>query len=123
MTVTNWLLVLGAVLLGTLAQLLLKAGTTAVGPFAFSSANLLPVGWQLATQPLIMGGILAYGFSLIVWIMALSRVEVSIAYPMVSIGYVLTAILAWQFLGESLSTMRVAGISVIMAGVLIVARS
>ena len=123
MTVTNWLLVLGAVLLGTLAQLLLKAGTTAVGPFAFSSANLLPVGWQLATQPLIMGGILAYGFSLIVWIMALSRVEVSIAYPMVSIGYVLTAIAAWQFLGESLSTMRVAGISVIMAGVLIVARS
>ena len=123
MTVTNWLLVLGAVLLGTLAQLLLKAGTTAVGPFAFSSANLLPVGWQLVTQPLIMGGILAYGFSLIVWIMALSRVEVSIAYPMVSIGYVLTAIAAWQFLGESLSTMRIAGISVIMAGVLIVARS
>ena len=123
MTVTNWLLVLGAVLLGTLAQLLLKAGTTAVGPFAFSSANLLPVGWQLATQPLIMGGILAYGFSLIVWIMALSRVEVSIAYPMVSIGYELTAIAAWQFLGESLSAMRIAGISVIMAGVLIVARS
>ena len=123
MTVTNWLLVLGAVLLGTLAQLLLKAGTTAVGPFAFSSANLLPVGWQLATQPLIMGGILAYGLSLIIWIMALSRVEVSIAYPMVSIGYVLTAIAAWQFLGESLSAMRIAGISVIMVGVFIVARS
>lgn len=123
MTLTNWLLVLGAVLLGTLAQLLLKAGTTAVGPFAFSSANLLPVGWQLATQPLIMGGILAYGLSLIIWIMALSRVEVSIAYPMVSIGYVLTAIAAWQFLGESLSAMRIAGISVIMVGVFIVARS
>lgn len=123
MTVTNWLLVLAAVLLGSLAQLLLKAGTTAVGPFAFSSANLLPVGWQLATQPLIMGGILAYGLSLIIWIMALSRVEVSIAYPMVSIGYVLTAIAAWQFLGESLSAMRVAGISVIMVGVFIVARS
>lgn len=123
MAVTNWLLILGAVLLGTLAQLLLKAGTTAVGTFAFTSANLFPVGWQLATQPLILGGIAAYGLSLIVWIMALSRVDVSIAYPMVSIGYVLTAIAAWQLLGESISTMKIAGIGVIILGVIIVARS
>lgn len=123
MAVTNWLLILGAVLLGTLAQLLLKAGTNAVGLFAFSSANLLPVGWQLISQPLILGGILAYGLSLIVWILALSRIEVSIAYPMVSIGYALTAIAAWQLLGESLSAMRIAGIGVILVGVWIVARS
>ena len=123
MPIINWLLILSAVLLGSLAQLLLKAGTTAVGPFAFSGANLLPVGWQLATQPFILGGILSYALSLIVWIMALSRVEVSIAYPMVSIGYVLTAIAAWQFLGESVSTMRFAGIGVIILGVVIVARS
>ena len=123
MPITNWFLILSAVLLGSLAQLLLKAGTTAVGPFAFSGANLLPVGWQLATQPFILGGILSYALSLIVWIMALSRVEVSIAYPMVSIGYVLTAIAAWQFLGESVSTMRFAGIGVIILGVVIVARS
>ena len=123
MALSNWLLILGAVLLGTLAQLLLKAGTTAVGSFAFSSANLFPVGWQLATQPLILGGIFAYGLSLIVWIMALSRVEVSVAYPMVSIGYVLTALAAWHFLGESVSAMRIAGIGVIILGVVIVARS
>ncbi len=123
MAVTNWLLILGAVLLGTLAQLLLKAGTSAVGTFAFTSANVFPVGWQLATQPFILGGITAYGLSLIVWIMALSRVDVSIAYPMVSIGYVLTAIAAWQFLGESISTMKIAGIGVIILGVVIVARS
>jgi multidrug transporter EmrE-like cation transporter len=123
MAFTSWALILGAVLLGTMAQLLLKAGTTAVGSFAFSGANLIPVGWQLATQPLILGGIFAYGLSLIVWIMALSRVEVSIAYPMVSIGYVLTAIAAWHFLGESVSAMRIAGIGVIILGVVIVARS
>ena len=123
MPLTNWLLILGAVLLGTLAQLLLKAGTNAVGSFAFSGANLWPVGWQLATQPLILGGILSYGLSLIVWIMALSRVEVSMAYPMVSIGYVLTAIAAWQLLGESLSATRITGIGIIILGVLLVARS
>ena len=123
MATTNWLLILGAVLLGTLAQLLLKAGTNVVGSFAFSGANLIPVGWQLATQPLILAGILSYGLSLIVWIMALSRVEVSLAYPMVSIGYVLTALAAWQLLGESLSVMRIAGIGVIIVGVVLVARS
>ncbi len=123
MAFTSWALILGAVLLGTMAQLLLKAGTTAVGSFAFTGANLIPVGWQLATQPLILGGIFAYGLSLIVWIMALSRVPVSVAYPMVSIGYVLTAIAAWHFLGESVSVMRIAGIGVIILGVVIVARS
>lgn len=123
MALSNWSLILSAVLLGTLAQLLLKAGTTAVGTFAFSSENLFPVGWQLATQPLILGGILSYGLSLIVWIMALSRVEVSVAYPMVSIGYVLTALAAWHFLGESVSAMRIVGIGVIILGVVIVARS
>lgn len=123
MATTNWLLILGAVLLGTMAQLLLKAGTNAVGTFAFSSANLFPVGWQLATQPLILAGILSYGLSLIVWIMALSRTDVSIAYPMVSIGYVLTVIAAWQLLGESLSALRIAGIGVIILGVVMVARS
>lgn len=123
MAFTSWALILGAVLLGTMAQLLLKAGTTAVGSFAFTGANLIPVGWQLATQPLILGGIFAYGLSLIVWIMALSRVPVSVAYPLVSIGYVLTAIAAWHFLGESVSVMRIAGIGVIILGVVIVARS
>ena len=123
MPITNWLLILSAVLLGTLAQLLLKAGTNAVGPFAFSGENVWPIGWQLATQPLILGGILSYALSLIVWILALSRVEVSVAYPMVSIGYVLTAIVAWQLLGESVSTMRFAGIGVIVVGVVMVARS
>ena len=123
MPITNWLLILSAVILGTLAQLLLKAGTNAVGPFAFSGENVWPIGWQLATQPLILGGILSYALSLIVWILALSRVEVSVAYPMVSIGYILTALAAWQLLGESVSAMRFAGIGVIVIGVVMVVRS
>ena len=123
MPITNWLLILSAVLLGTLAQLLLKAGTNAVGPFAFSGENVWPIGYQLAMQPLILGGILSYALSLIVWILALSRVEVSVAYPMVSIGYILTALAAWQLLGESVSAMRFAGIGVIVIGVVMVVRS
>jgi multidrug transporter EmrE-like cation transporter len=59
----------------------------------------------------------------VVWILALSRVEVSIAYPMLSIGYVINAALAWWLFGEAVGMQRLAGIGVIIIGVIIVARS
>ena len=61
--------------------------------------------------------------SVVVWILALSRVEVSIAYPMLSIGYVVNAGLAWFLFGEAVGPQRLAGIAVIIIGVVIVARS
>ena len=112
-----------AVLLGVAAQLLLKAGTNAVGRFAFSLDNALPVGLQLALEPRILGGTGCYALSLVLWVMALSRTEVSVMYPMVSIGFALNALLAWWLLGEALSAQRIAGIAVIMVGVWLVARS
>jgi len=123
MTFLSWSLIFTGVFLNATAQLLLKAGTNAVGHFAFSKANILPVGWQLVTELHIFGGMLCYGLSLVVWIMALSRVEVSIAYPMLSVGYVLNALAAWYFFGEAVSLMRLGGIGVIIIGVYIVARS
>jgi multidrug transporter EmrE-like cation transporter len=112
-----------AVLLGVAAQLLLKAGTNAVGRFDFSLDNAVPVGLQLALEPRILGGTGCYALSLVLWVMALSRTEVSVMYPMVSIGFALNALLAWWLLGEALSLQRIAGIAVIMVGVLLVARS
>ena len=116
-------LVLCGVLLNAAAQLLLKAGTNAVGAFEFSRDNVLPVGWKLASEPHIIGGLACYVVSVVVWIMALSRVEVSIAYPMLSIGYVVNAIAAWYLFGEAVTAMRMTGISFIIIGVFIVARS
>jgi multidrug transporter EmrE-like cation transporter len=116
-------LVLAAIVLGTLAQLLLKAGTSAVGPFAFSLENAVPVGLRLALEPRILAGSGCYAVSLVVWIMALSRTEVSIAYPMVSIGFALNAALAWWLLGEAVTPVRLLGIAVIIVGVYMVARS
>lgn len=116
-------LILTGVLLNAAAQLLLKAGTNAVGHFAFERGNIMPVGWQLATQPHIFAGLVCYVVSVVIWIMALSRVEVSIAYPMLSIGYVVNALAAWYLFGEALTPMRLIGIGIIVFGVFIVARS
>lgn len=123
MNLVNFGLILLGVLLNAAAQLLLKAGTNAVGQFAFSRDNILPVGWQLATEPHIFGGLTCYVVSVVVWIMALSRVEVSIAYPMLSIGYVVNALAAWWLFGEAVSLTRLAGIGIIIMGVYVVARS
>ena len=123
MNAISFSLLMIGVLLNAGAQLLLKAGTNSVGVFAFSSDNLVPVGWKLATEPHIMGGLACYVLSVIVWIMALSRVEVSIAYPMLSIGYVVNALAAWYLFGEAVSLTRLAGIGIIIVGVYIVARS
>jgi multidrug transporter EmrE-like cation transporter len=116
-------LILAGVLLNAAAQLLLKAGTNAVGHFEFAAGNIVPVGLRLALEPSILGGVACYVVSLVVWIMALSRVEVSIAYPMLSIGYVINAVAAWYLFGESLTALRLTGIGFIVVGVFLVARS
>jgi multidrug transporter EmrE-like cation transporter len=116
-------LILTGVLLNASAQLLLKAGTNAVGHFEFSAQNVLPVGMKLALEPHIAGGVACYVVSLVVWVLGLSRVEVSIAYPMLSIGYVLNAVAAWYLFGESLTAQKLIGIAFIVAGVFLVARS
>jgi multidrug transporter EmrE-like cation transporter len=123
MTAVSLALILGGVALNAAAQLLLKAGTNAVGQFAFTADNIVPVGTRLAFEPHILAGVTCYVVSLVVWIMGLSRVEVSIAYPMLSLGYLVNAVAAWYLFGESLSAMRLAGIAFIIVGVFVIARS
>jgi multidrug transporter EmrE-like cation transporter len=123
MTAVSFTLLMCGVLLNAVAQLLLKAGTNAVGSFAYSAANAFPIGWKLATEPHIIGGLACYVVSVAVWILGLSRVDVSVAYPMLSVGYVVNAIAAWYLFGEAVTPMRLAGIGIIILGVFIVARS
>jgi len=123
MNLVSFSLLMLGVCLNATAQLLLKAGTNAVGHFGFSSDNIVPIGMKLALEPHILGGMGCYVVSLVVWILGLSRVEVSVAYPLLSVGYVLNAIAAWYLFGEAVSVTRLAGIGIIIIGVYIVARS
>ena len=123
MTLTVFSLLLTGVLLNVTAQLLLKAGTLRVGEFAFTADNIVPIGLQLATQPFILAGLACYVVSVVVWILGLSRVPVSIAYPMLSIGYVVGAMAAWYLFGESLTAQKMVGIGFIIIGVYLVAKS
>lgn len=112
MTLATLSLILVCALLNAAAQLLLKAGT-----------NAMPVGWRLAFEPHILAGVALYATSLVLWIVALSAVDVTVAYPMVSLGYVANAVAARYLLGESLTPRKLAGTGVIAVGVLILSQS
>jgi multidrug transporter EmrE-like cation transporter len=121
------LIVLSLLLLGVMlnasAQLLLKAGMNRIGEFEFHLSNIVPIGLQIASNFPIMVGITAYVISVLVWLMVLSRVDVSVAYPMVSLGYLINAIAAYYLFAEPLSSLRISGIFIILLGVVMVARS
>lgn len=116
-------LILCGVLLNTAAQLLLKAGMVRIGHFDMTLANLWPIGLQVATCLPILIGLGCYVLSVLIWLVVLSRVEVSLAYPMVSIGYIFAAIAGWYFFDESLTALRIGGIFVIILGVYMVSKT
>jgi multidrug transporter EmrE-like cation transporter len=118
-----FLLILFGVLLNAAAQLLLKVGMTQIGHFEFNLSNVIPISLKVMVNFPILTGLVAYGVSVVVWLLVLSRVPVSYAYPMLSIGYIVNAVAAYYLLGESLSLVRVAGIFVIIAGVYMVSQS
>ncbi len=123
MNATSFGLILAGVLLNATAQLLLKAGTNALGVITPTAANVLPLAGVIATNPHFLGGFACYGISVLIWILALSRVPVGIAYPMLSIGYVVNALAAWYLFGEALTSGRWLGIGFVIIGVYLLARS
>ena len=115
--------IITGICLNAIAQLLLKAGTNAVGAIHLTADNWFSTGLKLATQLPIIGGLSCYVVSVLVWIIGLSRVDVTVAYPMLSIGYIINALGAWYFLGEAISAQRMLAIGIIVVGVVPLARS
>jgi multidrug transporter EmrE-like cation transporter len=123
MTWAAVLLLLTGVLLNAGAQLLLKAGTNVLGVITLTRDNWVATLWGMATQGYFVLGTACYVVSLFVWILGLSRVPVSVAYPLLSVGYVVNAIAAHYLFGETVSVQRWLGIGFIVVGVWLVARS
>jgi multidrug transporter EmrE-like cation transporter len=124
MNTLTWTLLLGGVLLNAAAQLLLKAATRISGVLLTDAGNLSwgAAGDLVRTVPL-WAGLTCYGISVLLWLGALSRVPVSVAYPMLSIGYIINAFAAWILFGEALTVAKMSGIVLIVAGVLVLART
>lgn len=123
MKLSDFSILFCGVLLNALAQLGLKAATRVSGPLVAGDSGVLQRGLELLAVPSLWYALCAYGLSVIVWLVGLSRVPVTQAYPLLSLGYVINIGLAWWLLGEVPNVQRVGGIALIVLGVVVVSRS
>ena len=107
------------------AQLMLKAGMSSdrVKGAIASGRGPVDILLAVATSPFVIAGLGVFGLSVVVWLAVLAKIEVSQAYPAIALGIAVTAVGGFLIFGEQLSPLRIGGILVIIAGVLIVARS
>lgn len=112
--------ILVSVLLVNLGNLIVKYGLQQTG---FSSSALISSYIGFFTNPFILLGMASTSISSIFWLAALSKADLSYAYPMISIGYIITAVASWMFFEENLTLIRMAGIFVICSGVFLMSKS
>ncbi|MDO8886361.1 EamA family transporter [Candidatus Oleimmundimicrobium sp.] len=118
------LLILVSVCLAVAGQILLKIGMTQVGVIGGSSV----VNWRetllkIIVVPQVWLGLLLYVISAISWLVVLSRVDLSFAYPFAALGYALVVLVSWVYLKESISLLRWLGVLIICVGVIFIAKS
>jgi multidrug transporter EmrE-like cation transporter len=114
------LLAFVSIVLAAGAQTLLKMGVST--PTVQSALHNIQVSslWTIASSRLILAGLTCFGLSVLLWLSVLARVPLSLAYPAVAFGIVLTLISGHFILGEALSAYQLTGVAMIIVGVAVV---
>lgn len=120
MTLRLLLLILASVGLSALAQIALKLGADAARATPRGPGGELG---SLLLSPMVMVGIGLYGLGALLWLFVLARAPLSLAYPFVGLGFILTMAAGAFYLGEQVGAARVAGTLMIAAGCVLVART
>jgi drug/metabolite transporter (DMT)-like permease len=115
--------VLASIVVGAWGQVLLKQGVNAVGPLLLGSRGLGRLLRALLGGGRLFAGLALYGVSAVLWLLGLSRVDLSYAYPLLALNMVLVTLGARFALGERVSRLRWAGVALIAAGIALVAAS
>ena len=116
-------LVLTSIVLAVCGQLLLKQGMLKIGYVELSGKDILSFLVKAVTSPFVIAGLVTFGVSFVMWLLILTRLELSKVYPMVAIGYVLAVLFSWLFFKESMTALRIVAISLIVLGVVVLSRS
>jgi drug/metabolite transporter (DMT)-like permease len=114
------LLLIPAILLSTTGELFFKRGMTEIGTFDYSLSTILPVFGKIISNPNIWAGGVGFVGGSVFWLLVISRVALSIAYPTLALSYFIVVVESWLFLGEKLTWQQLAGVAVIYTGVVIV---
>lgn len=116
----NILLAIISVFVGSVGQVVLKLGANKVADLTFSMSTIISDLWRLAKVSEIVLGMFLFAASSLLWIKVLTRVELSTAYPLVSIGYINVAVLSYFLFHESFSISKILGMAMIITGVVFI---
>ena len=116
-------LILIAIICIVSAQLLLKYGLKNASKTEIGLNTALTFFKIILLNPYVILGAALFGISAILWMQVLSKVELSYAYPALSLSYVFTTISAWMLFNENLNMLRAAGIIIICSGVYALSKS
>jgi drug/metabolite transporter (DMT)-like permease len=120
----SFLLILASIIASVAGQYVLKTGAGQLGTLGVEQAhNGLAIAFKAATNPWIIGGLGCYALGAVSWIVVLTRVPLSWAYPILALNQILILLVAWLFLGETVSAQRWCGALLVVAGVIMVSRS
>jgi multidrug transporter EmrE-like cation transporter len=123
MTLSSMLAALASISLTSCAQVALREAMLHAPGKLQLSAGPLQLLASIASNPYLIGGVALYGISILLWLYVLSQTQVSVAYPLSAIGFILTAVIASVFLNEQITFLRLAGIMMICFGVVLVSRT
>jgi len=115
------LTILACVVLGVFGQLSMKKGMNNVGFVSITDLFGMKF-FEIIFEKYVLMGIVLYMIGSVLWLVVLSQAELSYAYPLISLGYVFTAILAKVLFNESLTFFRMFGIILIVSGVFFIMR-
>ena len=116
----DFTLLLFNVIFSVLGQILLKQGMNQVGEISGSFQQMAPKLIQALMNPFVVSGIGVYGSTTLIWLVVLSRIKLSVAYPMISLGYIFSILFSWLLFKEDVPKIRVLGAFVICIGVYLV---
>lgn len=116
-------LILFTVLTNAAAQIMLKRGMLSVGPFTLEGRKLIGTAVSILLNPFVVLGLCTFVISMTSHLVVLSRVELSYAYPFLSLAYVVVALYAYFVFREDLNAFRILGIALICAGTIFISRS
>ena len=123
-TIAALLWLIPAILLSTTGELFLKRGMNEIGVLDFASVNsIVPTFMRMALNYNLWIGFAGFIGGSIFWLSVISRVSLSLAYPMLGLGYVIIAAESWVFLGEGFHWLRIVGSIVVGIGVALVGLS
>ena len=117
----NIFLLILTVLVATLGQLLLKQGVQSIGGVSFDG-EIISEFLKILKSPFVIAGLLAYLCAMGLTLVALSRVELSIFALFTSLSYVVVIFASYFFFNESITTVKILGSMLIMAGVYLIVR-